>query len=278
MSARILPVMVAPVRLPHARPDAHRPTRLRVGLLGFGRAGQAVAQVLRAEPDIELCWVARRQLPQGDASAAHTLPGSAIPIVSTAETPLCELIEQRPVDALVDFSSAETASRYLPAMHRHGLMLVSAVSSYLPAQVDDIRALSDRCRILCSPNITVGINFLIVAARLLQTIAPQADVEIIEQHFRDKPEVSGTARRMAHTLDLDEARITSLRLGGIVGHHEVVFGFPHQTVRLTHDSIRREAFGTGAAFALRELRKLPPGFHTMEDLIARVMRSQLLAA
>ena len=103
-------------------------------------------------------------------------------------------------------------------------------------------------------------------------------IEIIEQHFRDKPEVSGPARRMANTLDLDEARTTSLRLGGIVGHHEVVFGFPHQTVRLTHDSIRREAFGTGAAFALRELREREPGFYTMEDLTAGVMRGQLLAA
>lgn len=251
---------------------------LRVGLLGHGRAGQAVAQVLRAEADIELCWVARQRPPETDSAAASVLAGSAIPIVSTSETPLGELIEQRPVDALVDFSSSHTASGYLAAMHRHGLMLVSAVSSYSPEQLDAIKALSDRCRIVCSPNITVGINFLIVAARLLQTIAPQADVEVVEQHFRDKPEVSGTARRIAHTLDLDEARITSLRLGGIVGHHEVIFGFPHQTVRLTHDSIRREAFGTGAVFALRELQKKGPGFHSMEDLIARVMRTQLLAA
>lgn len=59
---------------------------------------------------------------------------------------------------------------------------------------------------------------------------------------------------------------------------EVVFGFPHQTVRLTHDSILGEAFGAGAAFALRELRQRAPGFYTMEDLIAGMMRSPLQAA
>lgn len=32
----------------------------------------------------------------------------------------------------------------------------------------------------------------------------------------------------------------------IVGHHDVIFGFPHQTVRLIHDSIRPEALGAGA--------------------------------
>ncbi len=246
-----------------------------MGLLGHGRAGQAVAQALLADDQVDLRWVARRHLPPD--SLDH-LPGTDVPIVATGGAPLGELIGQRPIDALVDFSSAASAALYLDAVREHRLMLVSAVSSYAPEQLATIRSLADTCRVLCSPNITVGINFLIVAARLLRTIAPQADIEIIEQHFRDKPEVSGTARRMAHTLDLDEARITSLRLGGIVGHHEVVFGFPHQTVRLTHDSIRREAFGTGAAFALRELGRREAGFYTMEDLIGGVMRGQLLAA
>ncbi len=256
------------------RPPA-TPIRVRVGLFGHGRAGQAVAQALLADDLIDLRWVARRHLPPD--SLDH-LPGTQVPVIATGGDALDELISHRPIDALVDFSSADSAAHYLDAVRRHRLMLVSAVSSYAPQQLAAIRALADTCRVMCSPNITVGINFLIVAARLLRTIAPQADIEIIEQHFRDKPEVSGTARRMARTLDLDEARITSLRLGGIVGHHEVVFGFPHQTVRLTHDSIRREAFGTGAAFALRELRQREAGFYTMEELIAGVMRGQLLAA
>lgn len=55
---------------------------------------------------------------------------------------------------------------------------------------------------------------------------PFADVEILEQHFREKPEVSGTARKIAKSLSIEDDRITSLRLGGIVGHHEVIFGFP----------------------------------------------------
>lgn len=103
------------------------------------------------------------------------------------------------------------------------------------------------------------------------------DVEILEQHFREKPEVSGTARKMAQSLELDEERITSLRLGGIVGHHEVIFGFPYQTVRLIHSAIKREAFGTGAAFALSELLDQPPGFYTFDDLLMKRVRQGLLA-
>ena len=71
-------------------------------------------------------------------------------------------------------------------------------------------------------------------------------------------------------------RVTSLRVGGIVGHHEVIFGFPHQTVRLIHDSIRREAFGTGAAFALQELAQRDKGFYRFDDLLLEKIRTQLL--
>jgi len=66
-----------------------------------------------------------------------------------------------------------------------------------------------------------------------------------------------------------------LRLGGIVGHHEVIFGFPYQTVRLTHDSIKREAFGTGAIFALSELAACDIGFYTFDDLLMKKLKQQL---
>lgn len=81
------------------------------------------------------------------------------------------------------------------------------------------------------------------------------------------------ADQIAETL---EVSITSLRLGGIVGHHEVIFGFPHQTMCLIHESIRREAFGTGAAFALEQLTGYDNGFYTFDDLLLRMMRNELL--
>ncbi len=49
--------------------------------------------------------------------------------------------------------------------------------------------------------------------------------------------------------------------------HEILFGFPYQTVRLKHESISREAFGNGILFALDNLPSGQPGLYTMEDLI-----------
>lgn len=244
---------------------------IRVGLMGYGKAGQAVAEVLRADSRYELCWVARATQ-QADA---ENVPGTAIPVMGLDRVVLGDWLDAHPVDALVDFSQSGAVWLYGEEVRRRQLMLVSAISSYSEKDMDYMRGLGADTRVLCSPNITLGINFLILAARLLRTIAPFADVEILEQHFREKPEISGTARKIAESLSIDDDQITSLRLGGIVGHHEVIFGFPYQTVRLIHDSIRREAFGTGAAFALSELADCAKGFYTFDDLLMRRLRKQL---
>ncbi|OGT18803.1 MAG: dihydrodipicolinate reductase [Gammaproteobacteria bacterium RBG_16_57_12] len=247
---------------------------MKVGLIGYGKAGQAVAEVLRNDPRLELCWVARRT-----ASAnPETVLTTDIPIIGLNSVSLDEWLDAHPVDALVDFSKPDALFLYGEEVRKRRLILVSAISAYGEEELEYARSLGVRTRVLCSPNITVGINFLILAAKLLRSIAPFADVEILEQHFREKPEVSGTARKIAESLAIDEEQITSLRLGGIVGHHEVIFGFPYQTVRLIHDSIKREAFGTGAAFALTQLATCVPGFYTFDDLLMQKVRNQFVAA
>jgi 4-hydroxy-tetrahydrodipicolinate reductase len=121
--------------------------------------------------------------------------------------------------------------------------------------------------VLWSPNITLGINFMLLAAQTLKRIAPGVDVQIVEEHFRDKPEVSGTALRLARALDMPDESVHVIRAGGIIGVHEVLFGFPAQTVRLRHEAISREAFGNGAMFAARHLTDRDPGLYRMEDLL-----------
>lgn len=239
---------------------------IKVGLIGYGKAGAAVARVIDADERFKLCWIARRSA--GPTDSGH-------PVTRLAAESFPAWLDQHPVDAIIDFSDAESVLIYGEAIRQRSIALVSAISAYPEKTLAYIRDLGSDIRVISSPNITLGINFLMFASRMLRRIAPFADVEILEQHFRDKPEVSGTARKIAENLDVDDERITSLRLGGIVGHHEVIFGFPYQTVRLVHDSIRREAFGTGAAFALAELIKYPPGHYTYDELLLNLIRQEI---
>jgi 4-hydroxy-tetrahydrodipicolinate reductase len=245
--------------------------KIRIGLIGYGKTGKAVANILSTDSRFELRWIARRNV----SESAQTLPGTAIPVVGMEQQSFEKLFDRYPVDAIVDFSSPEAVRHYGESVRKHGIMLVSAISSYSESDLDYVRSLGQKARVMCSPNITLGINFLMVAANLLRKIAPFADVEIIEQHFKEKPEVSGTALKIAENLGMEGNQVTSLRLGGIIGEHEIIFGFPHQTVRLGHSSIRREAFGTGAAYALSRLATCAIGFYTFEDLLTQAIYTGL---
>lgn len=246
---------------------------MRVGLIGYGRAGQAVARILAQAEDVSLCWIAKRGLPSELEQLSASVPIQAVDTVFSGE-----LLDSEPVDAIIDFSAAGAISAYGKAAAKRGILIISAVSSYPESARRLFGQLAKSTVVMCSPNITLGINYLLVASQLLQHIAPFTDIEVIEEHFRDKPERSGTAQRIAENLGLDETKINSIRVGGIVGHHEVVFGFPFQTVRLVHDSISREAFGNGALFALRKLFGRPPGLYTYESLVREAMLESLLTA
>lgn len=243
---------------------------MRVGLIGFGRTGRAVAAVVLRDPTLSLAWVVRQSDVLEHRLASEFLgeessdPGLIYP---RSEFAAAALLEEKPVDVIIDFSSPAGLSYYGVAAAERGVAIVTAVSNYPDSAQRELRRLSQRTAILWSPNITLGINFIMLAAQTLQRIAPTIDVQIVEEHFREKSDVSGTALRLASALQLPRDHVHSLRAGGIIGVHEVLFGFPAQTVRVRHETTSREAFGNGAVFAARRLVTEPPGLYRMEELL-----------
>ncbi len=244
---------------------------MKVGLFGFGRAGKAVASILLQSEETYLCWVIRKTKNLQHRSVSEFLGikednGQGL-IFPKDEWKPQELFEKHPVDVIIDFSSADAILDYGNEAAKKGIAIVTAISAYPEKTISFIKKLSRKTKILWSPNITIGINFLMLAAKILKTIAPYTDIELIEEHFKNKKEVSGTAIKISETLSLPPAEIKSVRAGGIVGRHEIIFGFPYQTVRLIHESIQREAFGGGALFAAKSLVDKKNGLYTMEKLL-----------
>jgi 4-hydroxy-tetrahydrodipicolinate reductase len=243
---------------------------MKVGLFGFGRAGKAVATVLLQSDETELCWVIRKTKNLQHRSVSEFLGvennGQGL-IFSKDEWTAQRLFDEYPVDVVIDFSSSEAISFYGKEAAQREIAIVTAISAYPAEKVALLKNLAKKTRVLWSPNITVGINFLMTAAKILKTIAPYTDIELIEEHFKNKKEVSGTAIKISETLALPKSDIKSIRVGGVVGRHEIIFGFPYQTVRLIHESITREAFGNGALFAAKNLEGKEKGFYSMEKLL-----------
>ncbi len=143
---------------------------IRLGLIGYGKAGQAVAAVLNDDPRFDLRWVARRSI-QAEADD--------LPSVILDSNTFPDWLDQHPVEALIDFSHADAVLCYGEAIRQRGIRLVSAVSSYPEETLDYLQDLSRDIPVMASPNITLGINFLMLAARLLRRIAPAADIDIL---------------------------------------------------------------------------------------------------
>jgi 4-hydroxy-tetrahydrodipicolinate reductase len=243
---------------------------MRIGLYGFGKTGRAVAKAVMEDPTMTLEWVVRKSDQLKYRSAAQLFemePADEGLIFPSSQIEIAEHLDTHPVDAIIDFSSQEGVDHYGVAATERDIRIVTAISTYTLERQRFLHDLSARTAVLWSPNITLGVNLLVIASNILKQMVPDADVEIIEEHFKKKNGVSGTAKILAESLGVSELDVKSIRAGGIVGIHEVVFGFPSQIVRLRHETIAREAFGEGALYAAAKLEHKCPGFYTMEDLL-----------
>lgn len=105
---------------------------IKVGLVGYGKAGQAVAQVLREDSALELCWIVRQ--------SAGVSEEAGIPIVALADADWGAWLDAHPVDALVDFSRPQALHSYGEPLRQRHTMLVSAISAYSSQDLDYARA------------------------------------------------------------------------------------------------------------------------------------------
>jgi 4-hydroxy-tetrahydrodipicolinate reductase len=252
-------------------------TPLRVGLVGFGRTGREVAAAILRDDQASLVWVLRRSSHLAGRSAADLLgvcTDAPAVIRSIEDAPAGDVLLEHPVDVLIDFGAEDALATYGPAAAELEVPVVSAVSHYSDPAHRALKRMSESTPVLWSPNITLGVNFLLMAAQALRRMAPDADVQVVEEHFAGKAGPSGTARRIIETLGLPDSALHSIRAGGIVGVHETLFGFPSQCVRIRHESLSREAFGEGALFAARSLVGRDPGLYRMEDLLLPYFRQR----
>mgnify|MGYP001766892372 CR=1 FL=1 len=243
---------------------------LAIGLFGFGRTGSIVANEIIKDKECELRWVVRKSSIHEGEYASHLLnqDHEEGKIFSLNNIDFESFYKENQVDVIIDFSASCAVNEYYWAGQR-GVRIVSAISSYDEKDFEQLRILSCNTAVLYAPNITFGINFLIGVSKLLQQLAPQSNIEIIEEHYQDKKGISGTALRIAESLNLDKDKyVHSVRVSDIVGKHEVIFGLPHQTIRITHESTTRSAFGQGAIHGAKFIMTKKNGLYSMEQALS----------
>jgi 4-hydroxy-tetrahydrodipicolinate reductase len=201
---------------------------IRVAVSGAaGRMGQAVCEAVQAADD-DLDLVGR-----ADPSLGRDL---------------AEVLGD--ADVVVDFTTPEAAPHNVRQCLAEGVHVVVGTTGWDLGEIEG----------LTGANVFVAPNFAIGAVLMMRFAAEasrhMAKAEIIELHHDRKLDApSGTAARTAALME-GEVPIHSVRLPGLVAHHEVIFGDVGQTLTIRHDSLDRSSFMPGVLLAVRKVGSL----------------------
>lgn len=242
---------------------------MRVVVAGLGKAGSLLAKRIAASSDMELVGaVCRDTSPSSGKTVGDVLnaTGMDYPIVPVSHA--AGLMQA--ADALVDFSNEDFTPRLVELCGSSSTNVVICTTNHTETQLRSFQeaAQNEDIGIVYAPTLTLGINLVIEFAKKISCVLPHFDFAIVERHRRDKPPVSETARKIAEATNADPP-ISSLRVGGYVGVHELACVGDNECISIVHESFSREAFVDGA-IAATEFIQGKKGYFTMEDVMSEL--------
>ena len=190
-------------------------------------------------------------------------------------------------DVIIDFSHHSAAADVLTYAKEKGCCVVIGTTGHTEEEKERIYRAAEKIPVFFAGNMSLGIAVLCRLAKQAVRYFPQADVEILEVHHNRKVDApSGTAHMLFEAIkevrpnatehcgragegkrEKDEIGISSLRMGNMVGSHEVHICTPTQTLTLRHEAHDRGMFADGALDAARFLLGRAPGLYNMSHLM-----------
>ncbi len=198
-------------------------------------------------------------------------------------------LEQVPAgaDCIIDFSHHSAVKPLLTFACKQKLPVVISTTGHTDKELAMIREAAKEIPIFFSANMSLGVALLAELAKKATAVYPNADIEIVETHHNRKLDApSGTALLIANAIKSvrnaatfalgrsgqgkrteEEIGIHAIRMGNIVGTHEVLIGTDTETITLKHEAHSRALFADGAMAAAEFLCGKPAGLYNMQDMI-----------
>ncbi len=248
---------------------------IRVGVFGAGgRMGSVVCQAAAADPDLELAVGVD---PFHMGIDLRKVTGAEVPGQIARDA---EALAHAGVHVAVDFTNVDAARKNLAWCATHGVHAVVGTTGFTDADLEDLARRFTTSNCFVAPNFAIG---AVLMMRFAELAAPWFETaEIIELHHDRKIDApSGTAMLTASRIAAASAdwgpdptestategarggvaaggiRVHSVRLRGLVAHHEVLFGTTGQSLAIRHDSYDRASFMPGVLLAVKAVADHP---------------------
>lgn len=251
-----------------------------VCLIGLGRTGMEIARVIMKQRDMRLVAAICSDFSSKagkDIGEILGLPDTGVKIYTSSQ--LNYVLEKLKPDVFVDFSNHKATMNYVASISEKKAGLVIGTTGFSKTDILRMKALAKKngSGILNAPNITVGVNVMMLLSNIASRILNDYDFEINEAHHKNKKDSpSGTALKIADQIEeglqssgieINESiPIHAVRAGGIVGKHELMIAGENDKIEIVHESFNRKAFADGALKGIRFI-KGKKGFFEMQDVL-----------
>jgi len=254
---------------------------LRVCLCGLGKTGKEIAREILEQKDIRLVSVVcSPESSKNGKDIAEYLDCKATGIIiESAENLEQTVLNTRP-DVVIDFSNPLAALRNAKTLSKMKVNIVIGTTGFSKTSLKKLIVLTRKHKngIVYAPNITLGVNVLMLITNLAANILNNYDFQITEIHHKHKKDSpSGTAVKIAEEVEkglfssgMDQSNIyipiNAVRAGGVIGKHEVMIIGDNDEIKISHESFSRKAFAIGAIRATRFI-KHKSGYFEMNDVL-----------
>ena len=190
-------------------------------------------------------------------------------------------------DVIVDFSHHSATPDVLSYAKKTGAAAVIGTTGHTAEEKALIFEAAQEIPVFYAGNVSLGIAVLCRLVKQAAAFFPDADIEIVEVHHNRKVDApSGTALMLFNAIKevrpqaqancgragegkrtKDEIGISALRMGSVVGVHEVHIHTGTQHLTLKHEAVTRAMLADGAVDAARFMVDKPVGLHNMEHML-----------
>ena len=190
-------------------------------------------------------------------------------------------------DVIIDFSHHSGTGALLEYAIAKKLPVVLATTGQTEEEKALITEASRQIPIFLAANYSLGIATLTDLVKRATALYPDAEIEIVEQHHDRKLDApSGTALSLFNAVKEvrpdaeanmgrsgmgkrtpNEVGIHAVRMGSIVGIHEVMIATQNEMITLKHEAFSRGVFADGSVKAAAFLAGKPAGLYDMKDLL-----------